>query len=145
MARKITAHIRRDETGADAWCVTVPDVPGAFTHGRTLEQARKRAREAVAVMLDVDLDAIEIAADVALEPDVRAAVDAAQADRKALEEARLRATASTETAARILVDAGLGYRDVGALVGITPQRAQQIVSEAKAADARHGKRGRRAA
>ena len=35
------------------WVATVPDLPGCLTQGRTIEQTRKRIREAIAVRLDI--------------------------------------------------------------------------------------------
>lgn len=39
----------RDDTGR--WVVEVPSVPGCFTQGRTIEQARERIREALGLFI----------------------------------------------------------------------------------------------
>jgi predicted RNase H-like HicB family nuclease len=39
------------------WLARVPDVDGCFTQGATVEQARERVREALAVALDDDVTA----------------------------------------------------------------------------------------
>jgi predicted RNase H-like HicB family nuclease len=53
----ITAHCQRDE---DWWIVDVPEVDGALTQGRTLEEAAFMAADAVALLLDIDPSTIEV-------------------------------------------------------------------------------------
>jgi len=44
--------IEQDE---DGWYVaTAPDLPGCYTQGKTLEQARNRIREAIQLVLDTE-------------------------------------------------------------------------------------------
>jgi len=43
------------------WVVTVPDLPGVFTQGRTYEQARAMACDAIATILDVPRDNVAVA------------------------------------------------------------------------------------
>jgi len=52
------------EPDGDWWVVTVPDLRGVFTQGRSPEQARDMARDAIATMLDVDPEQITITMDV---------------------------------------------------------------------------------
>ncbi|MGH9319466.1 MAG: type II toxin-antitoxin system HicB family antitoxin, partial [Vicinamibacteria bacterium] len=51
-------HLERDESGA--WIVRSPDVRGFHTYGRSLHQARNRAREALSLWVedadDADLE-----------------------------------------------------------------------------------------
>ena len=42
--------LERDESAA--WIARVPDVPGCHTYGRTLDQARRRIREALGLWVD---------------------------------------------------------------------------------------------
>ena len=111
------------------WTIEIPDLPGAFSQARRLDQVEDMAREVIALMTDVDerdIDSLEVHVEppaevgellAALEDSVVAAKDAkaAEADiRRAVAE-RLRA-------------AGLPTRDVGALIGVSHQRVSQILA-----------------
>ena len=45
-----TIQIERDEDGV--YCVTIPALPGCFTNGRTIAEAKKRAEEAIMCYLE---------------------------------------------------------------------------------------------
>jgi len=123
--RQYRAVFERDESGA--WIARVPSVRGCHTYGRTLDQARRRLREALALWVDKP-DTAEIVEDVRLPPNVKAAVRASRADRRRAEEQRVEASASTARAARVLVDdLGVGFRDAAELLGVSHQRVQQLV------------------
>ena len=119
------AVFERDESGA--WTARVPSVRGCHTHGRTLDQARRRLREALALWID-EPDTAELVEDVRLPAKVKAAVRTSRAGRRRAEEQRAEAGASTTRAARALVDdVGVGFRDAAELLGISHQRVQQLV------------------
>jgi predicted RNase H-like HicB family nuclease len=123
--RRYRVVFERDESGA--WTARVPSVRGCHTYGRTLDQARRRLREALALWVD-EADAAELVEDVRLPANVKAAVRVSRADRKRAEEQRAKASASTARAARVLVDdVGVGLRDAAELLGISHQRVQQLV------------------
>jgi predicted RNase H-like HicB family nuclease len=125
VSRSYRAVFERDESGA--WIARVPSVRGCHTYGRTLDQARRRLREALALWVDEPY-AVELVEDVRLPPDVKAAVRASRADRRRAEEHRAEARASTTRAARALVDdLGVGFRDAAELLGVSHQRVQQLV------------------
>ena len=49
--------IEQDE---DGWYVaSVPDLPGCYTQGKTLEQVRQRIRKAIRLVLESEKDAID--------------------------------------------------------------------------------------
>ncbi len=47
-----TVLIEQDEDGI--YVANVPDIPGCYTQGRTVEQAMERIREAIQVCLEAD-------------------------------------------------------------------------------------------
>lgn len=53
----VTAHCVRD---GDWWVVDVPEVAGAITQGRTLDEAALMAADAAALLLDVDPASIQV-------------------------------------------------------------------------------------
>lgn len=131
MSRKQVAHrftvIFEPEPDGSAWNVTIPAVQGCHTYGRSLAEARRNAREALAVSLDDDdRDAIAEAAvfdeDIRLPPKVRAAV------RKFVS-ARAKAEALRRTsadAARTLTET-LSLRDAGELLGMSPEGVRKVL------------------
>lgn len=117
--------LERDESGA--WIARVPRVPGCHTYGRTLEQARRRIREALALWIE-DADAVELVEDVRLPAAARDAIRRSRRARSAAEARRLDAQAATAEAAQALVEElHLGVRDAGELLGLSHQRVQQLV------------------
>ena len=40
------------------WAITVPELPGVFSQARRLDQVETMAREAIALMLDIDTNEI---------------------------------------------------------------------------------------
>lgn len=115
----------RDESGA--WIASVPSVRGCHTHGRTIEQARRRIREALGLWVD-GADTAELVDDVRLPRRAEAAVSRTLEVRKAADACRDEAQAATQRTARLLVEElQLGLRDAGELLGLTRQRVQQLV------------------
>jgi predicted RNase H-like HicB family nuclease len=119
--------LRPDETGA--WLAEVPEVPGCHTYGRTLEQARRRIREALSLWVE-DAAEVELIEEVSLPHQAQDALRRSKAARAAAERERTRAQSSTRDAARLLVhDLRLGLRDTGELLGLSHQRVQQLVRD----------------
>lgn len=50
--RNFTVLIEQDEDGI--YVATVPDIPGCYTQGKTVQQAMERVKEAIQVCLEVD-------------------------------------------------------------------------------------------
>jgi predicted RNase H-like HicB family nuclease len=123
--RKYGVVFERDETGA--WIGRVPSVRGCHTYGRTLEQARRRIREALALWVD-DADRAELVEEIRLPARATKQIRVSREDRDEVEATRGRAHASTIRAARTLVDdLHLGLRDAAELLGLSHQRVQQLV------------------
>ena len=122
---KYRVILERDESGA--WIARVPSIRGCHTHGRTLEQARRRIREALSLWVD-DAESADLVEDIRLPARVRTAISRSRAVRRQAVRERERARSALEEAARTLVeDVGLGLRDSGELLEISHQRVQQLV------------------
>lgn len=129
---RYTVKYERDESGW--WVAQVKEAPSAITQGRTIAEARRRIREALALTLDSDekAEAAMLVDDVKLPAEARKAVVRAQQARKRLEDDAARAQESTEAAIRQLVKKlGLSVRDVGELLGISHQRVQQLAHQSR--------------
>lgn len=117
--------LERDESGA--WIARVPRVPGCHTHGRTLEQARRRIREALKLWVE-DADGVEFVEEVHLPAEARDAIRRSRVARRDAEERRREAQAATTKAALALVRGlNVGIRDAGELLGLSHQRVQQLI------------------
>jgi predicted RNase H-like HicB family nuclease len=117
--------VERDESGA--WIARVPGVRGCHTHGRTLEQARKRIREALGLWVN-DADTAAFAEELRLPTKAQVAIDRSRRVRREAEHLGSVAQAVTREAARTLVEeAHLGLRDAAELLGLPYQRVRQLV------------------
>lgn len=113
--------VRRDPEDRRAWLVNVAGEPGAHTFGRSLAEAKRHGVEAVALWFDVEPDAFDIEWDIRL-GDLAAPVKRARIAMAHAEEDRQR----RDEAVRALTKAGISYRDVGELLGLSYQRVAQI-------------------
>lgn len=126
MAQMITyhAHVTRDGAG---WHVYVPEVE-RVTAARHLREVDSMARDLIAGMLDLDPDSLALDVDVELPAAVRDHLDRSAALRAESARAQAGAAAEARAAARSLHEAGVPLRDVGVALGISYQRAHQLVS-----------------
>ena len=119
-----------DESGA--WIATVPAVRGCHTYGRSINEARARAREALGLFVR-DAASARLVDDVRLPASLRRLLDAQRKARQRAEREQLRAREALSRAVRSLVESqGLSVRDAGELLGLSHQRVQQIREEARA-------------
>lgn len=113
-----------DDTGW--WVVTVPDVPGAITQTRRLDQVAADAAEIIEIQTGHTVDP----ATLTVIPRLAGAAGDAAAEARALREQARRLTEQASERTRVAVDLlsrrGFTVRDIGALIGITYQRAQQL-------------------
>jgi hypothetical protein len=120
-----TAHITRD---GHWWLIRVPEIDG-ITQSRRLADAERMARELVAVTLDIDVHAFDLSVQVFVHgQDIAAAVAEIKAVRAGAERLQALAAARSVELARRLNAEGVPLRDVGAALGVSYQRAHQLVS-----------------
>ena len=118
-----------------AWIVQFRD-PDIATFGRTLASAKRYARSALAVQLEVDdlLSAgVEVVDDVRLPAAISAEVSELIDQRSKLVVLRSEVAEATRRAATDLRRVGLSTRDVGEILGISGARVAQIERESGAA------------
>jgi hypothetical protein len=109
------------------WLVHIPEID-QYTQGRNLTEVEPMARDLIALWLDIPEDSFDIALHVQLPKDVQRHLE--RAAKYAADSARAQAQAARERriAARELKARGLTVRDIGAALGVSHQRAQQLVS-----------------
>lgn len=109
------------------WSLQAVEAPGAISQVVRLDQA-DRIREAIAFVEMIPAEEIEIDVMPVLPPGVTEQVDAARRLRREARETSTRATHELRLAARALADAGLTLRDIGTVLGVSYQRAHQLVT-----------------
>jgi len=115
-----------------AWIVQFHD-PDIATFGRTLASAKRYARSALAVHLEVDdlaAAGIEVVDDVRLPTEISDEIHQLLEQRSKAEELRAEVAQATRVAAMDLRRLGLSTRDVGEILGISGARVAQIDREA---------------
>jgi predicted RNase H-like HicB family nuclease len=118
--------IERDETGE--WLARVPSVPGCHTYGRTLEQARRRIREALELWV-ADARHADLRFEIRLPTAIKKELDRARTTRDRSARAQQEASDALSRAARDLTQkVGLSLRDAAELLDISHQRVQQLLS-----------------
>lgn len=111
------------------WAITVPELSGVFSQARRLDQVEATAREAIAMMLDIDESAVgTIEVDVTPPAAVADLLEALKASVAAANEATQAAAEARREAARLLHEEGLPMRDVGELIGVSHQRVSQLLA-----------------
>jgi hypothetical protein len=114
-----------------AWIVQFRD-PDIATFGRSLPSAKRYARSALAVYLEVvDLTAagIEVVDDVRLPTEISDEIRRLLDQRSKVESLRTEVAEATRHAAADLRRIGLSTRDVGEILGISGARVAQIDRE----------------
>ena len=127
-APKYRVVYSRDESGW--WQATVPAVRGCHTQGRTIDEARRRVREALSLFVDHARSA-RLTDDVRMPKDIARAVTAYRAARQRADREQKRASISARRAVRALAAAPLrlSRRDAGAVLGISSQRVHQLLAD----------------
>ena len=119
-----TVQCEWDPTGW--WVVTVPELPGAISQARRLDQVPGDVAEVIELMTGEKHGTYTLATE-ALYPGVAGAVAReAVALRQQAEEIKSAASDAVRNAVIALRREGLTLRDAAALTGISYQRAQKI-------------------
>ena len=119
-----TVTVRRE---GRLWYLEIPEIDGA-TQARALSEVEDMARDYIAGFLDCSEDSFDIAVTIELPEDVAAHLARATALRDQEAQARTEAAEESRAAARALRSNGLTIREVGTALGVSHQRAQQLIS-----------------
>jgi predicted RNase H-like HicB family nuclease len=114
---------RRGKKGE--WVASVQGVRRCQGRGRTLRQARKELRIALARVVD-DPYRIDFIEDVRLPPPARRLILQHWAARRRLQKEQARADAAARTALQALLDVEIGAKDAADLLGLPPLKLQKL-------------------
>jgi predicted RNase H-like HicB family nuclease len=122
MAKRYTAVY---EYGNDGWwTVSIREVRGVHTQGRSIAQARTRVREALGLFVDGAATA-ELVDDIRVGAGMLNAILKARRARQAADRHQKLATLASRAAAKKLV-AKMSVRDAGEVLGVSHQYVQQL-------------------
>ena len=119
----------RDEGGW--WIARVRGVSGVHSNGRTIAEARRRVREALALAVgDTAAEKADLVDNVQLPASLRSRIKGYRRVRAAEQKARNEALDVARILAPALVrNLGLSVRDVGELLGLSHQRVHQLARQ----------------
>jgi predicted RNase H-like HicB family nuclease len=124
----VTVTFALDRSGW--WVAQGKEVPEAITQGRTIVEAERRFREALALVWDDETKArgVALKADIRLpNAELRQLVERSQRATAEREKAQALAKETMGTAVRALKQYGFSLRDMGTLLNLKGQRVHQIV------------------
>src|SRR6266852_4108329 len=121
---------QRDESGW--WVASVREVRGCHTQGRTVDEARRRIREAMDLFVD-DARSAKLIDDVKLPVTAAKAIRLYATLRKRADREDRRAALAARRAVRLLRGGKLkmSARDTARLLGVSHQRVHQLVHDAR--------------
>ncbi|MBU7600717.1 hypothetical protein JGS22_024585 [Streptomyces sp. P38-E01] len=133
----------------DWWALEVPELPGVFSQTKRLDQADEAAREAIALMADVEPEEVHVRVAPLLSGEEKEALARVREARAESEKAAAKEREAMQSAAAMLAE-GLSQRDTGRILGVSFQRVSQLIKErskgeALKAEGTKGDRGSRRA
>lgn len=118
-----------ERDSAKWWVASVRGVAGVHSQGRSIDEARRRVREALALAIGDDAaERVELTDDIRLPKEVRLKLAALTKALAREETARVEARKAAVVATKLLTERmHLSRRDAAALTGYSFQRIQQLV------------------
>lgn len=110
------------------WMVRVPEIDG-LTQARRYSEVEEMARSLLAIALDIPEDSFDLHVELEAVEDVRVTerLDALQEAEEKVQESQAQLRQATHTLAMDLAGRGVPVRDIGAILGVSFQRAHQLV------------------
>ena len=123
-------HVTYERDEAGYWVASVRGVPGCHTQGRTVDEARRRIREALALYVD-DAASAELVDNVKLPATAAKAIRAYAVLRRRADQQDRHAAVAARRAVRLLRSGKLkmSARDAARLLGVSHQRVHQLTTE----------------
>ena len=132
MTQRTIYTVTATRTG-DWWALQAPEVPGASSRARRLDQAEAAAREAIALLLERPADSFGVAVEPELEGSSGELLHVARLARERAELAQEDARAKTIVAVQTFAGQGMTVRDIGRLIGVSHQQAAKLLRRGEGA------------
>jgi hypothetical protein len=130
MVAKLKVYDAEVDRDGSVWRVRVPQVARS-TQARALSEVDAMARDLIAIMEDVPQDSFRLNVIITLPPDVQVEVDLSTMLRHEAARQQKDAAHAARRAALRLRQHGLSLKDVGQALGVSHQRAKQLIDEAE--------------
>jgi len=114
------------------WAARVPELPGVFTQARRLDQVPAMVADAAGAFLDIPAEKVDVQVQPKLDLDVTRRLEEARRERLCADELALAAADKLRQVARALANDGLSERDIGSILGVSHQRAHQLLTDRRA-------------
>ena len=122
---ELTAICERDDGW---WIVTVPTVRGLYTQVRRLDQVEAMVKDAASLYFEQPEEDFTVTVVPQLDAATMNAVSQAATAKDHLRASEDVVAATNRAAASLLANAGLTLRDIGSILGVSHQRAHQLIS-----------------
>lgn len=122
------------------WNLTFPDAAFVYSQVRRLDQVEAAARRALALKLDVLPESFDVHVRMRLPGDLEQALATVAERRHGADIAQRDATDATRALIQSLSMQGYSVRDIGELIGLSPQRVSQLTSRKPALAERRNER-----
>ena len=121
---QVTAIARRS---GDWWAVEVPEVDGAFTQAKRLDQIPEMVADAVSLLEDVPVEqvVVTVVPDIG-DPALLESADHVREQIAAAQAAQTAAAAASRAVVKQLRGKGLPVRDVAVIMNVSAQRVSQL-------------------
>jgi len=125
----MSRHTVRAERGRKYWVIWIDGE--VRTQAKREREIEPMARDWLSLMNDRSPESFGLEVEVRMPDAAQAHLDRASALREESERARTEAAKETAAAALVLHQAGLTVREIGPLLHVSHQRAQQLVAAAR--------------
>ncbi len=129
-------YIATVERDGSWWMISVEGVEFGYTQARRLDQVEAVTRDMLGGVLETPADSFDLDVRIVLPVDVQEKVDRVRRLQAAAAKAAAAATAANRATARELAASGMPIRDVGNVMGVSYQRAQQLAGPRRSTAAR---------
>lgn len=119
------AQVSRD---GKYWLIYIPEID-KYTQARNLGEVEEIARDLIALWLEVPPVSVAIHPEIELPDGVQHHLEWADKYRAEAAESQAAAAREYRAAATVLKQGGLTVRDIGHVLGVSHQRAQQLVED----------------
>ena len=125
-------HVAYERDASGRWVASVREVRGCHTQGRTVDEARRRIREAMELFV-ADARSAKLVDDVKLPVTAINAIRAYATLRKRADQEDRRAALAARRAVRLLRGGRLkmSARDAARLLGVSHQRVHQLAHDVR--------------
>ncbi len=122
----VSSYHAQVQRGERFWLIYVPELD-RWSQARSLAEVDETVRDLIAVMTDVSGDSIELTVSLTLPESVSTHLASAERLREQASRANSDAAGEVRAAARELRATGMTVRDLGRALGVSYQRAHQLV------------------